>query len=137
MRTDVILAVKDVEASSRWYQKLLGCRSAHGGPFFEILAKDHEVILLLHQQDAPEHEFSVDTSGEGLGRGVSVSFTVDALDDVGAVHKQALALGARVLAEAHCNEQAGHTELEIQDPDGYFLSVCHRDVPLLPETQAS
>ena len=32
MRPQPLIAVTDVEASSRWYQRLLGCESAHGGP---------------------------------------------------------------------------------------------------------
>ncbi len=32
-----LLAVADVEASSRWYQQLLGFRSDHGGPEYERL----------------------------------------------------------------------------------------------------
>ena len=31
MRPQPLIAVLDVEASSRWYQRLLGCQSAHGG----------------------------------------------------------------------------------------------------------
>jgi hypothetical protein len=31
MRPQPLIAVTDVEASSRWYQRLLGCQSAHGG----------------------------------------------------------------------------------------------------------
>jgi len=34
MRTDVMLAVADVEQSSAWYQRLLGLCSGHGGPCF-------------------------------------------------------------------------------------------------------
>jgi catechol 2,3-dioxygenase-like lactoylglutathione lyase family enzyme len=35
MRPQPMIAVTDVEASSRWYQRLLGCESAHGGPEYE------------------------------------------------------------------------------------------------------
>jgi hypothetical protein len=37
MRPQPLIAVTDVEASSRWYQRLLGCRSAHGGAEYERL----------------------------------------------------------------------------------------------------
>ena len=30
MKPQPLIAVKDVAASSRWYQKLLGCTSGHG-----------------------------------------------------------------------------------------------------------
>ena len=37
MRPKPLIAVTDVEASSRWYQRLLGCQSAHGGTEYERL----------------------------------------------------------------------------------------------------
>ena len=39
MRPQPLIAVTDVEASSRWYQRLLGCRSAHGGAGYERLVR--------------------------------------------------------------------------------------------------
>ena len=40
-----MIAVRDVEASSRWYQQLLGLRSDHGGPNYERL------LALKHRYD--------------------------------------------------------------------------------------
>ena len=37
MRPQPLIAVYDVEASSRWYQRLLGVRSDHDGPDYERL----------------------------------------------------------------------------------------------------
>jgi hypothetical protein len=37
MRLQPLIAVTDFEASSRWYQRLLGCRSSHGGVEYEPL----------------------------------------------------------------------------------------------------
>jgi len=39
MRPQPLIAVTNVEASSRWYQRLLGCRSAHGGTEYERLVR--------------------------------------------------------------------------------------------------
>ncbi|HSK98112.1 MAG TPA: VOC family protein, partial [Euzebyales bacterium] len=36
-QTQTMLAVRDVEASSKWYQRLLGLHSDHGGPHYERL----------------------------------------------------------------------------------------------------
>ena len=49
------LFVDDVEASSRWYQALLGAQSGHGGPEFEMLTLDGALILQLHHASADEH----------------------------------------------------------------------------------
>ncbi len=35
MHAQPLICVADVEASSRWYRRLLGCRSDHGGPNYE------------------------------------------------------------------------------------------------------
>ena len=45
MRPQPLVAVRDVEASSRWYQTLLGCESAHGGPEYERLVANGTLIL--------------------------------------------------------------------------------------------
>jgi hypothetical protein len=45
MRPQPLIAVSDVEASSLWYQRILGCQSAHGGPEYErLVAKEHRVV---------------------------------------------------------------------------------------------
>jgi predicted enzyme related to lactoylglutathione lyase len=48
-----LLAVADVEASSRWYQHLLGLRSGHGGPHYERLLADGTLVLQLHHRETP------------------------------------------------------------------------------------
>jgi catechol 2,3-dioxygenase-like lactoylglutathione lyase family enzyme len=56
MRSHPLIAVSDVEASSRWYQRLLGCRSDHGGPDYERLVdRGGALILQLHRWEV-EHE---------------------------------------------------------------------------------
>ena len=49
-RSQTMLMVRDVEASSRWYQQLLGLASDHGGPEYERLLADGELVLQLHQR---------------------------------------------------------------------------------------
>jgi len=39
MRPQPLLCVTDIEASSQWYQRLLGCRGTHGGRQYEQLVK--------------------------------------------------------------------------------------------------
>ena len=48
MRPQPLIAVSDVEASSRWYQQLLGCSSDHGGSAYERLVSNGNLILQLH-----------------------------------------------------------------------------------------
>ena len=55
MRPQPLIAVTDVEASSRWYQRLLGCQSDHGGPNYERLVANGKLILQLHRFDVEHH----------------------------------------------------------------------------------
>ena len=43
-RSQTLLTVRDVEASSAWYQELLGLVSDHGGPHYERLLSDGELV---------------------------------------------------------------------------------------------
>ena len=51
VRAQPLIAVNDVEASSRWYQHLLSCQSGHGGPAYEQLLSGGQLILQLHAWD--------------------------------------------------------------------------------------
>ena len=55
MRSQPLVCVTNVEVSSGWYQRPLGCRGAHGGKHYEQLAKDGSLILQLHSFDVEHH----------------------------------------------------------------------------------
>ncbi|MBI3744749.1 MAG: VOC family protein, partial [Chloroflexi bacterium] len=55
MRPQPLIAVSDVEVSSRWYQRLLGCTSAHGGREYERLVHGDKLVLQLHNWDVEHH----------------------------------------------------------------------------------
>src|SRR5262245_38244190 len=55
MRPQPLIAVRDVEASSAWYQRLLGCESGHGGAEYERLVARGELIMQLHNWEV-EHD---------------------------------------------------------------------------------
>jgi catechol 2,3-dioxygenase-like lactoylglutathione lyase family enzyme len=120
MRSETMLVVRDVVASSAWYQRLLGCKSGHGGPDFEMLVEGDALLLMLHRQDSEEHAFG--RSGEAnRGAGVCVYFRVEDLD---AVHRRAVQMKATILGGPKENSLAHQRELELQDPDGYFITIC-------------
>ena len=50
-----MIAVSDVEASSRWYQKLLGFRNNHGGSEHQRLLSDGAPLLQLHHRGVEDH----------------------------------------------------------------------------------
>ena len=114
------LFVDDVEASSRWYQDLLGAKSAHGGSEFEMLTLDGELVLQLHHADAEEH--GEDRAPAGTPRGVGVVLYC-AVPDVRAAYRHAVEMGAIVEGEPTFIDLAHHTEFVVHDRDGYTLAL--------------
>ena len=81
MRPQPLIAVSDVEASSRWYQQLLGCRGAHGGTEYERLISGDALILQLHRWDIEHHHGPIgDPDIRPYGNGVLLWFEVDDID---------------------------------------------------------
>jgi predicted enzyme related to lactoylglutathione lyase len=126
-----MLAVRDVEASSRWYQQLLGLRSDHGGPHYERLLAGEVLVLQLHQIEVEHHHGPVADTGREVGNGVLVWFgDVTDFDDVVA---RAQRLDAPVVRPPHRNPPEGegngpgHREIWIKDPDGYTVVVASPD----------
>jgi catechol 2,3-dioxygenase-like lactoylglutathione lyase family enzyme len=116
-----LIAVRDVAASSRWYQALLGCESAHGGAEYERLVADGRLILQLHHWDAHEHPHLGDATIASRGNGVLLWFEIDGFD---AAVERARALGAEVLEGPKVNPSARHREIWLRDPDGYVVVLA-------------
>jgi catechol 2,3-dioxygenase-like lactoylglutathione lyase family enzyme len=96
MRPQPMIAVTDVEASSRWYQQLLGCQSAHGGPEYERLVFNGNLVMQLHSFEVEHHHGRIgDPDDRPYGNGVLLWFEVDdfdaALDRAGPVAGRARA----------------------------------------------
>ena len=116
-----MLMARDVEASSAWYQKLLGARSNHGGKEFDRIVSDDGLLLMLHHLDTDEHPALVSPDLGSAGDGVLLLFHVG---DVQQAYQRAREMNARVIDEPHMNEQAGQLEFSLRDPDGYALTIC-------------
>lgn len=126
-----MIAVRDVEASSRWYQQLLGLRSDHGGPEYERLLSDGTLVLQLHRRDVEHHHGLFVSPGVEVGNGVLLWFgEVADFDDVVA---RAAELSAPIVRTPHRNPPEGqgngpgHREIWIKDPDGYTVVVASAD----------
>jgi len=124
MKPQPLIAVRDVEASSRWYQQLLGFESDHGGPDYERLLWDGALILQLHAWGAHDHPNLGDPALARHGYGVLLWFETDAFD---AVVKRAHALEADIIEERLVNPNAQHVECWIRDPDGYVVVIASPD----------
>lgn len=121
MTPQPLIAVADVESSSRWYRRLLACRSGHGGSDYERLMVGDRLILQLHRWDAHEHPYMGDPESRPYGNGVLLWFLTDAFD---AAVERARALGAEILEEPHVNPNANHRECWLRDPDGYVVVLA-------------
>ena len=74
MRPQPLIAVTDVEASSRWYRRLLGCRSAHGGAEYERLVSNDALVFQLHNFEVDHQHGAIgDPHDKPYGNGVLLS----------------------------------------------------------------
>jgi catechol 2,3-dioxygenase-like lactoylglutathione lyase family enzyme len=125
MRPQPLIAVHDVAASSRWYQRLLGCQSGHGGDEYERLVVKGEVILQLHKFGVAHHHGSIgDPNSKPYGNGVLLWFE---LDDFDAALARADEMGAAMHLPRHRNPNARHWECWLRDPDGYIVVLASPD----------
>ncbi len=121
IKTEPILAVKDVNKSSSWYQKLLNCKGIHGGTSFEILTDmDGNQILSLHKWDEHGHPTLTNPKVKA-GHGLILYFRVDNLDRL---WQNAKDLKAFIEEEPHLNKNSGRMEFSLRDLDDYYISIC-------------
>ena len=130
MRPQPLIAVTDVEASSRWYQSLLGLRSDHGGREYERLLSNGRLVLQLHSFEVKhDHGLIGNRDDKPYGNGVLLWFEVDDFD---AVIQRAAEMSVEIVMPRHRNPPEGdggpnHWECWIRDPDGYVVVVASPD----------
>jgi catechol 2,3-dioxygenase-like lactoylglutathione lyase family enzyme len=131
VRPQPLIAVPDVEASSRWYQRLLGVRSDHGGPEYERLVDaDGTLVMQLHNWDVEHHHGGIgDPAARPYGNGVLLWFEIDDFD---AAVERSRELEAEVVLAPHRNPPEGpggpaHREVWLRDRDGYTVVLASPD----------
>jgi catechol 2,3-dioxygenase-like lactoylglutathione lyase family enzyme len=131
VRPQPLIAVQDVEASSRWYQRLLGVRSDHGGPEYErLVAADGTLQMQLHNWDVEHHHGGIgDPAVKPYGNGVLLWFEIDDFD---AAVERSRELQAEVVLAPHRNPPEGpggpaHREIWLRDRDGYTVVLASPD----------
>lgn len=127
IRSQPLIAVRDVRASSRWYQHLLGLDALpereHRDVYDRILCNGH-LILQLHAWDEENHPNLVKADAAPPGHGVLLWFEVDDFD---AAVTRARSLRPKVVQEPHVNPNAQHREMWIRDLDGYVVVIAGPD----------
>ena len=126
-----LVAVRDVEASSRWYREILGLHSDHGGPHYERLLSGGTLVLQLHHWETEHDHGRIGDPGREVGNGMLLWFgeTTD-FDGVVARAEQLQATivlpPRRTPPEGEGNGPA-HREIWLKDPDGYTVAVASPD----------
>ena len=106
MRPQPLICVRNVEASSRWYQRLLNCQSAHGGPNYERLVFSGELVLQLHRWEVEHHHGRIgDPNDLPPGNGLLLWFEVDDFDvAIARVEASRAALGRNLQGAAEVGQ---------------------------------
>lgn len=130
MNPQPLICVNDVEASSRWYQRLLACQSDHGGPEYERLVAGGKLVLQLHKWEVAHHHGAIgNPNDKPYGNGVLLWFEIEEFDDALA---RAGAMKAEVVLPRHRNPPTGdggpnHWECWLRDLDGYTVVLASPD----------
>ena len=124
VRPQPLIAVRDVRASSRWYQELLGLTALpeheHRDSYDRLFSGDR-LILQLHAWDEEDHPNLVNADASSPGHGVLLWFEVSDFD---AAVGHARSLHAEVIEEPHVNPNAGQREIWLLDLDGYVVVIA-------------
>jgi catechol 2,3-dioxygenase-like lactoylglutathione lyase family enzyme len=119
-RLDPIIAVKDIDASSKWYQKIFGFRNNHDSNHFIVLVSDdNEIILCLHPWGAHEHP-TMTNPNIAPGNGLILYFRTE---NMNFIYENAIRAGCAIEEDIHLNTNSRRKEFSFRDPDGYFLTV--------------
>jgi predicted enzyme related to lactoylglutathione lyase len=119
-KLDPIIAVKDIQASSKWYQTVFNWKSLHGGGHFDILVTENdEIVLCLHPWEQDEHPPMIDP-GITPGNGLILYFRTENMQ---AIRQNVEKMGYAIAEDIHLNPNSSKLEFSLRDPDGYYLTI--------------
>jgi len=119
-KIDPVIAVGDVEVSTKYYQAVFGLKNKHGGDNFAVLlSEDDEILICLHKWG--EHQHPTMTNPNIIpGNGLILYFRTDKMD---VIRQNADEVGWPIDEEIHINPNSLKKEFSLRDPDGYFLTI--------------
>jgi catechol 2,3-dioxygenase-like lactoylglutathione lyase family enzyme len=121
MRPQPLIAVADVEAAARWFQRVLGLSSGHGGSEYDMLMDGDDLVAQLHHWEADEHPHLGNPAEPSRGNGVLLWF---ATDDFDAAMERVAANEAIILDGPLLNPNSGQREVWLRGPEGYVVVVA-------------
>lgn len=116
-----LVVVRDVPASSRFYQHVLDADSGHGGDAYDQIMKDGELLLQLHALDVEDHHGPLAQPNQPLGNGLVLWFEVA---DFESALERVRASGAPIFLDDVTNPNARQREVWFRDPDGYLVALA-------------
>jgi len=120
MKVDPIIAVKDVEQSSLWYQSIFNWKSMHGGNDFDILVNaENKVMLCLHKWGEHQHPTMIEPT-EQPGNGLILYYRTR---DIEEVYNKVQLRKFKLAGEFRLNQNSGKKEFSLRDPDGYYVTI--------------
>jgi len=121
MKVDPIIAVKNVEESSKWYQSIFDCRSTHGGNEFDILvSKNNDVLLCLHKWGEHDHP-TMKSADNGFGNGLILYFRTENMEQI---RENLRKIDYAIEEEIQWSPNSRKKEFSLRDPDGYYITVA-------------
>ncbi|MFK8301903.1 VOC family protein [Capnocytophaga sp. ARDL2] len=119
-KLDPIIAVKNVEASAKWYHKIFGFGNMHGGDHFAVLTdKNNQVVLCLHAWETDDHP-TMENPNIPTGNGLLLYFRTENWQEI---RQNIEKIGWTIEREIHQNPNSRKQEFSFRDPDGYYITV--------------
>lgn len=120
----VILYVKDVDASMKFYEQAFGFQRkfiAPGNEYGELLTGDTTLSFAEHTLAASNlKDGFVKSDPAGKPFGIEVGYTTDKVDEV---YANAIKAGATPEA-APAYKPHGQTVAYVRDPEGFLVEIC-------------
>ena len=121
--TAIMLGVRDLGRSKKFYGEGLGCRIDQDHPtFVSFDLGEGSSSLALYEWEAAARDAGVSSEGSGF-RGMSFHYIVPSTETVDEVMGNAVAAGGRVVKEAAAAPWGGYFGY-FSDPDGYLWKVA-------------
>jgi catechol 2,3-dioxygenase-like lactoylglutathione lyase family enzyme len=116
-----MIVVRDVPASSRFYQRVLGAESGHGGDEYEQIVRNGEIVLQIHDLDVEDHHGPLADPAQPFGNGFLLWFEVSDFEET---VRRVRSSGATIERDVHTNPNAKQEEIWVRDPDGYRVVLA-------------
>ena len=119
-KIDPIIAVKDVNESSQWYQAVFDCKKTHEGDTFSVLVdKNNEVLLCLHVWGEHDHP-TMTNPNITPGNGLILYYKTDNLEGI---RQNIEKMNYPVEEDINLNPNSMKKEFSVRDQDGYFWII--------------